>query len=207
MADEPKDDLDVFKDEEEGDAPEKAEDEPEEGSEEESKDKPSNRKSAIAQKKYWREKAKNASTKVQELEDELTKLKGAVKKPDDDKERAAQDYIRQQARETYKELQLEKAKEEAKELATFEDQVQTLLDDNPDVAEDELLDTIEEYEVEPKTALRILQKQNKDPKEKKPNMPKAKRASASDEDKAKPDDSKKSMWDILKEEKDKLLKK
>src|SRR3990167_602455 len=96
MADEVTDDVDVFKDDEEEEAPEKADDEQEEESEdgrEESKDKPKSRKSAIAQKKYWREKAKDASTKVQELTDELTKLKGAVKKPDDDKKRAAQEDI------------------------------------------------------------------------------------------------------------------
>ena len=196
-----KDDEAVFEEPEEGDAPVKADDEPEEEPE------VKNRKSAIAQKKYWREKSKVSDSKVQELSDELAKLKEAVKKPDDDKERAAQEYIRNQARETYKELQLEKAKEESKELASFQDKVQAILDDNPDVAEDELLDTIEEYEVEPKTALKILQKQSKDPAEKKPKMPKARQASASEDEGKKPDDSNKSMWQILKEEKARLLKK
>lgn len=174
-------------------------------SEEEGKGK--SRRSDIVQKKKWREKAQKASSRVQELETELATLREAVKKPDDDKERAAQEYIRKQARETYTELQLEKAKEESKELAAFEEKVQGILDDNPDVAEDELLDIIEEYEVEPTTALRILQKQSKDPKEKKPKMPQARRASAQADDGKKPDDSQKSMWQILKEEKNKLLNK
>lgn len=217
MADEAiQDDDAVFNSDEEEEAPEKADDEQDEESEgesdgEESKDKskekPKNRKSAIAQKKYWREKAKESSSKVQELETQLAELREGVKKPDDDKEAAAQKYIRDQARATYQELQLEKAKEEARELAAFEDKVQEILDDNPDVAEDELLDTIEEYEVEPRTALKILQKQAKDPKEKKPKMPQARRASPSDDSKAKPDDSNKSMFDILREEKEKLKQK
>ena len=195
-----KDDEAVFEEPEEEEAPEKAKDEPEE-------EPVKNRKSAIAQKKYWREKSKESDSKVQELTDELAKLKEAVKKPDDEKERAAQEYIRKQARETFTELQLEKAKEESKELASFQDKVQAILDDNPDVSEEELLDTIEEYEVEPKTALKILQKQSKDPKEKKPKMPKAQQAAVSEDDGKKPDDSNKSMWQILKEEKARLLKK
>lgn len=183
--------------------------EPEEGSENEESDEDGKktRRSDIVQKKKWREKAQKASGRVQELETELATLKDAVKKPDDDKERAAQEYIRNQARETYKELQLEKAKEEAKDLEAFESKVQAVLDDNPDVPEDELLDIIEEYEVEPKTALKILQKQAKDPKEKKPKMPQARQASPQEDDGKKPDDSQKSMWQILKEEKNKLLKK
>src|SRR3990167_10511430 len=84
------------------------------------------RRSEIAEKKHWRGKAQQASKKVQELTEELEKLKGAVKKPDDEKEAAAQEYIRNQARTVYKELQIEKAKEESKELATFEEQVEEI---------------------------------------------------------------------------------
>lgn len=170
-------------------------------------DKPKNRRSEIAQKKHWREKAKQSSAKVQTLEEELAKLRDAVKKPDDEKEAAAQEYIRNQAREVYKQLQLEKAKDEAKELAAFEDQVEEILADNPDIAEEELLDTIEEYDISPQTALRILQRQSKDPKEKKPKMPTPRRAAPSADEGKKVDDSNKSMWQILKEEKEKLLKK
>jgi len=215
FTDDIQDDDSVFNEPQEEDAPdEKADDEQEEESEEESseqskdktKDKPKGRKSAIAQKKYWRNQATKASTKVQELETQLAELKGAVHKPDDEKEAAAQKYIREQAVQVYKELQLEKSKEEAKELEAFEDKVQGILDDNPDIAEDELLDTIEEYEVEPQTALRILKKQGTKAPEKKPKMPKANRASVSDDNKAKPDDSNKSMWEILAEEKKKLSK-
>lgn len=156
------------------------------------------RRSEIAQKKHWRGKAQAASTKVEELTAELETLKSAVKKPDDEKEAAAQEYIRNQAKAVYKELQAEKAKEEAKELAAFEGKVQDVLTENPDVSEEELLDAIEEYEVEPLTALKIIQKQSKE-KDKKPKMPQARRASPT-EDKDKPDDSKKSIWQIAQDE-------
>ena len=156
------------------------------------------RRSEIAQKKHWREKAQNASSKVAELTAELDRLKEAVKKPQDDKEAAAQDYIREQVRKTFSELQEEKAKQDATQLADFEDKIQTILDDNPDISEEELLDAIETYEVEPSTALKIIQKQSKE-KVKKPKMPKGGQGSVS-EDKEKPDDSKKTIWQIAQDE-------
>lgn len=177
----------------------KTEDEKSKNKEDDDDDEPKSRRSEIAQKKHWREKAKSASSKVQELQAELDRLKSAVKKPDDEKEAAAQEYIRNQARKVFEELQLEKSKEEATELADFEEKVETILEDNPDVAEEELLDTIEEYEVEPHVALKIIQKQATKEKVKKPKMPQAKQASPSGDDK-KPDDSKKSIWQIAQDE-------
>lgn len=173
----------------------------EETKEDEEKDKGKSRRSVLAQKKHWREKAQQSQSKVKELETELETLKNAVKKPTDDKERAAQEYIRNQARAVYEELQKEREKEETKELAAFEEEVDSVLEDNPDVSEEELLDTIEELEVEPKVALRILKREGKT--KEKPKMPKSKRASTAPPSKA-PDDSKKNLWEITREEIDRL---
>src|SRR3990167_5140107 len=137
------DDEDAFKEPQK----DKTEDEKSKNKDEEDGE-PKSRSSEIAQKKHWREKAKSASSKVEELSAELEKLRGAVKKPDDEKEAAAQEYIRNQARTVFKELQIEKAKEESKELEAFEEKVELVLEDNPDISEEELLDAIEEYEVE-----------------------------------------------------------
>ena len=158
------------------------------------------RRSEIAQKIKWRDraiKAEEAATRVERLEAELKELRGAVKKPTDDQEAKAQEYIRKQAREVYEELQTAKQKEESSRTAKFESEVASIVDENPDISETELLDAIEEYEVEPKVALKILQKQTD--KTKKPKMPVAKRGT-SEPSKERPDDSKKSMWEILKEE-------
>ena len=162
------------------------------------------RRSEIAQKIKWREraiKAEEAASKVERLEAELQELRGAVKKPTDDQEAKAQEYIRKQAREVYEELQNLKQKEEKTQLAKFEAEVESIIDENPDVSETELLDAIEEYEVEPKVALKILQRQTD--KTKKPKMPAPKRGT-SEPSKEKPDDSKKTMWEILREETSKL---
>lgn len=158
------------------------------------------RRSEIAQKIKWREramKAEEAASKVERLEAELQELRGAVKKPTDDAEAKAQEYIRKQAREVYEELQNLKQKEESSKLAKFEAEVESIIDENPDISETELLDAIEEYEVEPKVALKILQRQTD--KTKKPKMPAAKRGTP-ESPKEKPDDSKKTIWDITKEE-------
>lgn len=159
------------------------------------------RRSEIAQKIKYREKYQTTLSEKEKLEAELTELRGAVKKPIDDAEAKAQEYIRKQAREVYEELQSLKQKEESSRLSKFESEVESIIDENPDISETELLDAIEEYEVEPKTALKILRKQEN--RAKKPKMPIAKRGT-SESNKEKPDDSKKSMWEILKEETSKL---
>lgn len=159
---------------------------------------------AIAQKKHWRDKATKASEKVQTLEKELAELRSMVKKPSDDAEAKAQEYIRTQAKAVYEELLKQKELEERKTRQELEEKVSTILEDNPDVSEEELLEVIEDLEVEPSVALKILKRQTST--KEKPKMPSPKRATASTE-KETPDDSKKSMTDILKEEKAKLGKK
>ena len=161
------------------------------------------RRSEIAQKIKYREKYNSERSKRETLETELVRLRDAVKKPTDDQEAKAQEYIREQARKVYEELQNSKQKEEEKRTEAFESEIEELLEANPDISETELLDVIEEYEVEPKTALKILQKQEN--KAKKPKMPVAKRG-ASETVTQKSDDSGKTMWDILKEETSKIGK-
>lgn len=191
---------------EETDEEQTSEEEKTEGDKKEEKgdQKPKTRRSEIAQKKHWRNKAKEANSKVTELETELETLRAGVKKPTDEKEQAAQEYIRGKAREVFKELQIEQEKAKAKELASFEEEVDSVLEDNPDVSEEELLDTIEELEVDPKTALRILKRDSstKD-KKTKPKMPKPKQGSSQVQGK-KSDDSKKSIFEIAREETEKL---
>lgn len=190
------DDEDVI---EEDKTPE--EDKPEEN---ESEEKP--KRSDIAQKIKYREKYQEASSKVSKLETELAELKGMVKKPADDAEARAQEYIRSQAKAVYEELLNARKSEEEKVTRQFEEKVEAVLEENPDISEEELLDAIEEYEVEPNIALKILKKTATAKKEK-PKMPQAKRASAEGEsEKDRPDDSKKTMWQILQEESKKLKK-
>lgn len=195
------DDLDL--DGDEGDkTPEEGTPEEDDDAAEKKDDKP--KRDVNAQRKHWRKKAQDSSKKVADLEAELSKLKDLVKKPTDEKERAAQDYIRTQAREVFDELQRTKDLESAKHKQETQDKIDAVLDENPDVAEEELLDVMEELDVEPDVALKILQRETTKT-EKKPRLPKSRRA-AVDEPKAPADDSKKSMWDILREETSKAIK-
>jgi len=173
----------------------------EEDEADEDKDKPI--KSDIAQKIKYREKLKAESEKVRKLEADLADIKGMVKKPTDDAEARAQDYIRSQAKAVFDELQSVKKTEEDKITQQFEENIVEILEDNPDISEKELLEIIEDYEVEPTVALKILKKSSTI-KKPKPKMPQAKRASASDDNKEKLDDSTKSMWQIAKEEAEKV---
>lgn len=200
ITDEDDDNLEEDKTSEEKNEEDKEEEKPE-------KEKPD--RSDIAQKIKYREKYQKASTKVQELEAELSKLKGMDKdigkKPADDAEARAQAYIRSQAQEVFEQLQSARKAEEEKVTRQFEEKVEEILEEHPDISKKDLLDTIEEYEVQPDTALKILKKTST--KKEKPKMPQSKRASTESEpDKGKPDDSKKTMWQILQEESAKLKK-
>lgn len=177
--------------------PDKTEDEP---IKDESKN--GDRRSEIAQKIKWREKAKANETKVQTLETELTQLRDLVKKPTDDQEAKAQEYIRAQARAVFEELQRAKESSESEKTSKFKSEIDDLLDENPDVSEEELLDVIEELDVDPAVALKILKRGSATKKEK-PRLPKPGRASP-EAHKETPDDSKKSIFQIAQDEITKL---
>ncbi len=163
-------------------------------------------KSDIAQKIKYREKFKAESEKVQKLEADLEKFQGMKKVPTDEAEARAQKYIRDQAKEVFEELGTAKSKKDKAAQQIKEDLVAEILEDNSDISEETLLETMEDYEVEPKVALKILKKAGTT-KKPKPKMPEAKRASASDDNKGKSDDSKKNMWEIAKEEAEKVKNK
>lgn len=164
------------------------------------------KRSDIAQKIKFREKLKQSQTEVEGLKAELADLRGMVKKPSDDAEAKAQEYIRTQARTVFEELKKAELREKEKTTAEFEDKVDAVLESNPDISEEELLEAVEEYEVEPQVAVKILKKASLSVKKDKPKMPQSKRATSS-EVKDKPDDKKKSFWDIVKEEKARLTNK
>ena len=175
------------------------ENEPDKPEKDQKPDKP--QRSEVIQKAKWRDralKAEGALGKVETLQAELEQLRSLVKKPENDQEAKAQEYIREQARNVFKELQETKQKEEAKTTREFEDKVAAVIEENPDVSEEELLEVIEDLELEPEVALKVLRRQT--PKKDKPKMPTAKRGSSESPSAEKRDDSKKTMWQILQEE-------
>jgi len=165
-------------------------------------------KAEIAQKIKYREKFKQAQAKVRELEQrvESQSRKGNATETEE-KELAAQRYIREQARREYEAIKAEEMakQEEAKEL--LETQIEETLEKYPEFNENQLLDICEEFTVEPEVAAKILKK-TLELKVKKPTLPTSKRGSSSlnksENEEYTKEDKSKTMFDIAREAK-KLL--
>lgn len=135
----------------------------------------------LAQKKHWRGKALKAQAEAKRLAAELTASKKRVDEAGGElteKEKAAQAYIRKQAKDVFDELKRLEAQEQAQVLSEFEGKVATVLEDNPDIKEEDLLDVVEDFNVEPEVAARII-KRGTETSKPKPRMPKARQGTAS----------------------------
>lgn len=180
---------------------------PDEDKTKENKEKTSKpEKSVLVQKKIWRERAQKAEKDVDELRADLVELKALVAKPSSEQEQRAQEYIREQARRVFDELKAAEKRAEDEVISELETKVAAVLEENPDVSEEELMEVMEEEEVSPEVALKFL-RYGVSKKDKKPKMPKPKQGSASLEDGKKPDDKGKSFWEIAKDEIDKFKNK
>lgn len=157
-------------------------------------------RSDIAQKIKYREKYRKAQERIKELENDRDKDRSPQKEVADEKELAAQKYIRDLARREYEEIRRKELDKEARELDKFEEDVDSVLEDYSDLSRQDLLDTIEEYDVPPLTAAKILEKSGKPgaSKKDKPRMPSPKRGSGAPA-KKKIDDKNKSFYDISRE--------
>lgn len=154
-------------------------------------------RSEIAQKIKYREKFLKEQGKTKALVKQLEENKSkGLPTETEQKELAAQKYIRDQARKEFKNIQVEEEAKEEAAVEEFENQIDKTLNANPDLKESDLLKVCEEYEVEPDIAAKILNKVQENQK-KKPSLPVSKRGSADigGGDK-KIDDSKKSLFDI-----------
>lgn len=158
-------------------------------------------RSDIAQKIKYREKYQKAAAEVDRLKKQLDDNNRSPKEAAaDEKELAAQKYIRDLARREYEEIRKKEIEEKATELDKFEEEVDSILEDYPDISREDLLDTIEEYDVPPSTAVKILEKSGKpnSSRKEKPRMPSPKRGGGAPA-KKNHDDKGKSFYDISRE--------
>src|SRR3990167_7650953 len=110
-------------------------------------------KSEIVQKRKWREKYLKSQERIRALETQVEEKKQSKQSTDiEDKELAAQRYIREMARKEYEAIQAETKAKEEKILEDFQDKLDTILEEYPDFTEDQILEACEEYDVEPKIA-------------------------------------------------------
>ncbi len=159
-------------------------------------DKP--KSSEIAQKIKYREKYLASQKRIRELEEENSKKTvPSADDEDDKKEKAARDYIKKVSREEHLELLKERERKNELDVLEFNEELEIVLEENPDWTEEQIVDICEECKVSPKIAANIQKKLDKDKesKIKKPKLPDSKRGTGEIIEKKK-DDSKKSIWDI-----------
>lgn len=171
--------------------------------EEKDKEEKDETKAEIAQKKHWREKYKSLKQEFDELKTSLTK---EIKKDEnisaDDAEKKAQAYIDGRIEEILKKREARKEEEKRQKTSAFEEELDEVIEDNPDFTDKQILDVCEKLEITPKVAIKVLQL-NKTADKKKPNMPSPKQASS--DVKVKEEERKTSgdFWKVT----DRLLKK
>ena len=163
-------------------------------------------KSEIAQKIKYREKFLKEQAKAKLLEERLKEsgTKGGPTSPEQEKELAAQRYIREQARSEYESILAEEKAKEEQAVEAFQEKLDAATESS-DFTENQIIDICEDFEVEPEVAVKILSKVSED--KRKPSIPKPKRGKAEVSEDTPRDDSKKTMWSIAQEIKDSLRKK
>lgn len=165
------------------------------------KEKDSPRRAAIAQKIKYRERYQSERARREALEAENERLRAqktgdANQEPQDDQERRAKEFIRNQAKEAFQELKRQEAEEERRMIEDFEERLETVLEEHSDFTEDQILNVVERFKVEPEVAAQILAEYESQGKAK-PRLPQSKRGTpAAPAAKAKPTDKNKSMWQI-----------
>jgi len=133
-------------------------------------------KSAIVQKKRYRDQAKKLQ---KELNDLKSKDNSDGLSAEEKKEQAAKQYLATTIRDVLKEVEKEEQSKSAKEQEAFDEELEEVLDENDSISEKKLRSVAEEFEVNPKVALKIIERERKLTKREKPKIPKEKRASTS----------------------------
>lgn len=174
-------DLDnEFGDDEEGfDSDEEGDDDTKKSTEKETEDVKKKDSSAIFQKKKYREELKMAKKRIEELES-ATKKRDLT--ADEQKEKAAKEYLSEAILEVLENLEKEQESEDSSALEVFEEELEGVLDENTDISEKQLLDVCEELDVSPQTALKIIRRESKFKGKEKPKLPMSRRGSGDIED-------------------------
>ena len=178
--------------------------EPEKEPKKEEEKKPKKDSSISFQKKKFRERLEKAKEKISSLETKLAE-KERLGQPteDDEKELKAQKLLSKMIRD---ELKLQRQAEE-EEKETLADSLQEELDDaveSSDYAENEILEVMDEYEVHPDKAIKILDKLKTKEDIKKPKLPQSKGGAETLKKEDKPKDEKKSLFQIAQDIKAKM---
>ena len=135
--------------------------------------------SAVIQKKKYREELKMAKKRIEELESANKKRDLTA---DEQKEKAAKEYLSEAIMEVLENLEKERESEDSSALEVFEEELEEVLDENTDISEKQLLDVCEELDVSPQTALKIIRRESKFKGKEKPKLPMSRRGNGDIDD-------------------------
>jgi len=131
-------------------------------------------KTAIIQKKRYRDRLTKAKEKIAALEG--NKQEGTLT-PEQQKEKAAEEFLAGRIKSVLEAMQNEDKSRSSAQQEQFNDQMEEVLDENEHLTEKDILKVTKELDVTPKQALKIIERERKLTKREKPKLPKEKRAS------------------------------
>lgn len=132
--------------------------------------------SAIHQKQKYREQVRTLKEKLQEYESK-PKADNANLTEEQRKEQEAEKYLMGKIKDVLREVEAEKTQAELDQEAELQEELDDVLEANPDFTEQQILDVCEELGLTPLKAVKVLEREatltkNKKPK---PNVPSPKR--------------------------------
>lgn len=145
------------------------EDDPDEGGDDgdEKEPKKKDQNSAIKQKQKYRAKLEDAKKEISKRDEEIARLRGEGRNDEaDTKERQAEEYMRNMIRKIQEEDAAATRERETKEQEAFDSEVETVLEENEDLVEEEVRSVAKEYGVSPTVAAKIITDRGAKPKAK-----------------------------------------
>lgn len=131
-------------------------------------------KSAIVQKKRYRDRLAKANQKIADLE--KGDKKGDLTE-EQQKEKAAEEFLSKKILEVLKAQKEDESSRSEAEQEEFDEEMDEVLDENEHITEKQLLKVTKELDVSPKKAMKIIARERKLSKRSKPKLPKEQRAS------------------------------
>lgn len=162
--------------------------------------------SAVAQKKKYREKYQAALKELEELKAQRGKETGTLT-PEQQKEREANDFLEKKIRAVLENVSSSQREQELKAEKVFQEELNTVLEDNPKLDETKILDVCEELGISPKQAIKVIERESKlKTTKEKPKLPKPTRASTTVDDTTKDGNKRLTLDEINRSIKDRIRK-
>lgn len=170
------DDLDKGFAEDEGDLVHDDEDDEKGKKDEDDDEKKSDKsKSAIHQKRKFRDLYKKTDAELKKVQAQLAERASDKGGEEGKKERDARNYLKGLIGEILDERDTTRSSKEVAEQEALDEELEGLLEDNEDLTEKKILEVVEELGISPTAAVKQIRREEKLVKKDKPNLPRSKR--------------------------------